>query len=195
MLFRSASCLLISSVTLSATLAQEPQQTTAVYDDWVVQCSLLAASPPAPTAEPEAKQKAPESGNKAETAAAASRSCEIVQTFVMRETGGALAKLAIGKLPGQADIKGVLIAPLGVYLADGTELKVDGTKEVKGIYTRCTNIGCFAEFALSPELTADVRAAKAVTLRFSTAQGAPLTLNVSARGFGPALDSALAQTR
>ena len=112
--------------------------------------------------------------------------------FHCARNGGTVAKLAIGKLPGGDEIKAVLISPLGVYLAGGAALKLDGTKEIKGVYTHCNTTGCFGEFPLSTELIAQMRAAKAITLGIFTVQRAPLVFDVSLKGFGPAYDAALA---
>jgi invasion protein IalB len=191
-LFRTAFCLFALSATSIAAHAEEPQQTTAVYDDWLLQCSLT----PAPQSD--AKTQAPPAKPGALPAfplPLGGRSCEVVQTYVVRETGGTLAKLAIGKLAGKDEIKGVLVTPLGVYLADGTSLKLDGTKEIKGAFTHCDKASCIAEFALSPQLITDMRAAKTIALGFTTGQRAALNLNVSTKGFASAYDAAMAQSR
>lgn len=190
---RAASCIVAITLASAAAIAQEPQQTTAVYDDWVVQCSLVSSVQPAPAPATKPGDKSPAAAPAA-IAAAPSRSCEIVQTFILRETGGTIAKLAIGKVPARDEIKGVLIAPLGVYLGEGATLKLDANP-IKGTYTRCDTSGCFAEFALTKETVAAIRAAKTVTLQFLTAQRAPMLFGVSLRGFAAAYDAAVTQTR
>ena len=183
--------------------AEEPLKTTAQYGDWLMQCSQLptpaaaakVSAEPHPTGQPESSASKTTSDLPGAPPSAPTKSCEVVQTFIVRETGATLAQLAIGKLPNRDEIRGVLLAPLGVYLADASTLRLDSTKEIKGIYTHCDQSSCVAEFAFSPQLVMDLRTAKLVTLAFTTKQRTPLNLSVSMKGFGAAYDAAILQGR
>lgn len=201
-LFRS--CFLGFALVSTSIAAQQPQRTTASYDDWLVECSLLPRADQRTPASNSTTNSAPAkpdnnvnaANERAEpaTTPAARRSCEMVQTFVVRETGGTLAKLAIGKQPGADQVKAILISPLGVYLADGASIKLDSTNEIRGNYTRCETHGCFAEFPLSAEKLASLRAATTATLTFINAQRMPITFQVSLKGFAPAYDAVTSQS-
>lgn len=164
-----------------------PQRTTATYDDWLMQCQAKptdpATAPPAKdaaAAAPEVEMQRPE------------MTCEINQTFTVRETGATLAKLAIGRVAGPTPgIKAVLLTPIGVYLPEGVDMKIDGASDIKGLYTFCNAQACIGEFDLSEELVLQLKTAKAVAMTFTMGDRKPLTLNVSTKGLAGAYDASL----
>ncbi len=184
---------------------QEPQRTTATFQDWLVQCRMSegeaaaapAATTPAAPANTDPKKAAtpptPAPAPKAATPAGKTKICEMVQTFTFRQTGGQLAKIAIGKLPGEDKPKAVLQTPVGVYLTPGVTIKLDEKTEYKGSFVRCTAVNCLADIELPKEAEATFATAKAATLTFMNAARQPITLSMSLRGFDGAFKSAMSQ--
>ena len=174
-----------SAAAQSAVVA--PQRTTATYDDWLMQCQAKqlgsaaaqqAKDASTPTAEAELQR--PE------------MTCEINQTFTVRETGATLAKLAIGRVAGPTPAtKAVLLTPIGVYLPEGVDMKIDAAADIKGLYTFCNAQACVGEFDLTDELVQQLKAAKTVALTFTMGDRKPLTLNVSTKGLAGAYEASL----
>jgi invasion protein IalB len=168
------------------TATGSPQRTTATYDDWLMQCqaqavaSAEAAKDPAAPAVVEAEVAKPE------------MACEINQTFTVRETGATLAKLAIGRVAGPTPgTKAILLTPMGVYLPDGSTLKIDTAAEIKGLYTFCNAQACISEFDLTDELVQQLKSATTVGITFTMGDRKPLSLNVSTKGLASAYDASL----
>jgi invasion protein IalB len=180
---------------------QEPQRTTATFQDWLVQCRMSEGEAPpaaAPTAAPAAptdpkKAAAPPAPAPKAATTGKTKICEMVQTFTFRQTGGQLAKIAIGKLPGEDKPKAVLQTPVGVYLPPGVTIKLDEKTEYKGSFVRCTAVNCLADIELPKESESAFATAKAATLTFMNAARQPITLSVSLQGFDGAFKSAMSQ--
>jgi len=171
-----------------AARAADPQQTTATYDDWLMLCQARQ--------EPAAAAPADKAKAAAPAAKGPKRLCEITQTFTIRETGGTLAKLAIGRLPDKDEIKAILLTPVGVYLPDGAILKIADSPDVKGPFVTCGRDACSSELVLTKAATDQMKSgSKKVSLVFTAGDRSPVTINVSTKGLAAALDAALAQTQ
>lgn len=173
--------------------ASDPQFTTATYGDWVVECRLVTSTPPAaaPAAPADGKAKAPEP--KAAATPASERMCEMVQTFTFRETGRQLAKIAVGKLTGQTNVKAVVELPLAVYLPDGVVVKMDDKNEIKGQFIRCTAVSCLADIDMAPAVASQLEAAKATTVTFTDLGRRKVSIGMSMSGYGSAFKAAMSQ--
>jgi invasion protein IalB len=186
---------------------QEPQRTTATFQDWLVQCRMSEGEAPAAPAAAAAAAVSTDPKKAATPAAPApvpvpkaattpvgkTKICEMVQTFTFRQTGGQLAKIAIGKLPGEDKPKAVLQTPVGVFLTPGVTIKLDEKTEFKGSFVRCTAANCLADIELPKDAEATFATAKAATLTFMNAARQPITLSMSLRGFDGAFKSAMSQ--
>jgi invasion protein IalB len=183
----------------SPVMAQEPQQTTATYDDWVMQCNIrqsapveaVAADPKA--ADPKAADAAkPEEAPKPAASSKPERFCEIVQTFAIR--GGApIARIALSKQSGSDDAVAVFQAPVGVYLPDGASIKVDDAQEFKGVYVWCGPDSCLADIAIAKGGVDKIKAAQKVQVVFTSGQRVSASLPVSTKGLATAFDAAVAE--
>jgi invasion protein IalB len=177
--------------------AADPQSTTATYDDWLLQCQIrsdaAAAPPTATTPLPADKTKAASPPAAGKPAGKATRVCEITQTFTVRETGGTLAKLAIGRMPDSDDIKAILLAPLGVYLPDGPLLKIGDAAELKGQFTFCNRDSCVGELPITKAVVDQIKSAAKISAGFTAANKQRINLTVSTRGFANAFDAAMSQ--
>ncbi len=173
--------------------AQEPQRTSATYQDWTLQCRLLrqAVATQADAANKEKKiEKAP---LPPKTAKADNRVCEMVQRFTVRQTGRRFASLAIGRLPGEKEIKAVLQTPLVVYLPPGTSLKIGDKTTLKGAYVRCTPTTCLADIPLTKENLDQIAGGAKTTVEFTNLARRSISLPVSTRGFSGAMKAMLAR--
>lgn len=176
--------------------ASEPQRTTATFQDWLVQCRQTEMEPPAAAAAAADAKKAPAPVPAAAASKAAPvkvKICEMVQTFTFRQTGGQLAKIAIGKLPGEDKTKAVLQTPVGVHLPNGVNIKLDEKTEFKGAFVLCNAASCVADIELPRDAEQAFNTAKAATLTFTNGARQPITLSLSLKGFEGAFKSAMAQ--
>ena len=164
--------------------AAAPQRTTATFSDWLVQCRSYTA--PATAA------------SKKKKAGADKTICEMVQTFTFRRSGRQLAKLAIGQLPGKAEIKAVVQTPLSVYLPDGVVIKAGEKgkeKKFSGKFVRCTKTSCFAEINLKKADVNSIEKSKKSSMVFTDGGRRKLSLSVSLKGYGDAFKAALAKSK
>ncbi len=163
---------------MAASGADEPSYTSATYSDWKVECRSA----------PAAKTK----GKKGKTAkGTTTRVCEMIQLYNFRRTRRRIAKLAIGKLPGQEKVKAVVESPLNVYLPDGVTIKTDSKAEFKGVFIRCKATSCFANFDLNKDAISKLEFAKKATMTFTNLARRKIVLPVSLKGFSSAYTKAV----
>lgn len=181
-------------------IADEPQRTTAAYDDWVMQCTLRLPAPPPQTASANseakpsegAKTDAPKSAALAITAQPSKpeRFCEVVQTFTVR--GAPIARLAISRPNGSDDGVAVFQSPVGAYIPDGVGIKADDAQEFKGVFVWCNPEGCLSDTAIPKVGLEKIKTAQKITVSFTFGPNATVTLPVSVKGLVAAFDAALA---
>jgi invasion protein IalB len=157
-------------------MAAEPDSSSLAFQDWTVNC---AAAP----AKADANAKA---GDKA-AAPASAPSCEMVQSFVDKTNQRLVARVAIGRPQGEAELKLVILAPVGVYLPDGAALAVNDKLQAKAVFVRCSPQACFAEADAKKELLDAAKGAEKLTLTFADGARHPVAMNVSTKGFAAAL--------
>jgi invasion protein IalB len=146
-----------------------PQQTTATYADWVVQCQTQAGPPP-------------------------QKLCDMAQVTQVTQGQGKstpFSRVAIGHpLKGQP-IKLVVQLPTNVSLA--TNVRIQTSDDDPGIiapFARCLPIGCFADFDMKDETLRKLRAASgAGKLSFADGGGHDIAVPLSFNGFGQAFDA------
>jgi invasion protein IalB len=202
--FRACCYSVVMITCASPAMAQEPQQTTATYDDWVMQCNIRQPAPPAEaTADPkaaDAKAADPKAAGAAKPAEAPKpaalakpeRFCEIVQTFAVRGSGP-IARIALSKQNGSDDAVAVFQAPVGVYLPDGAVLKVDDVQEFKGAYVWCGPDSCLADITIAKGGIDKIKAGQKVVITFTSGQRSTGSLPVSTKGLAAAFDAAVAE--
>ncbi|WP_163648427.1 invasion associated locus B family protein [Modicisalibacter sp. 'Wilcox'] len=89
--------------------------------------------------------------------------------------------------PPQADGPAmVFLLPLGVRLAPGLQLTVDGGKPIKFPYQVCVPDGCRADIPLKPALMQQLRQGSQATLSLIDPRGQRLDLAISLMGFSDA---------
>jgi len=145
-----------------------PQQTTATYADWVVQCQTQAGPPP-------------------------QKLCDMAQITQVTQAQGKVpfSRVAIAHpLKGQP-IKLVVQVPTNASFATSVRIQTgDDDPGLSAPFARCLPIGCFADFDMKEETLKKFRAASgAGKLSFADAGGHDVAVPLSFNGFGQALDA------
>lgn len=168
-----AGAFLLAGVALAgAANAAEPNSSSLAFQDWTVNC---AAAPAKAEAKP------------GEKAAAAAPICEIVQSFIDKQSRRLVARVAIGRSSTVGDLKLVIQAPVGIWLPEGATLAVGDKLQAKANYLRCSTSACFAETEVKKDFVEAAKTAEKMTLTMSQGVNQPLLLNVSTKGFAGAV--------
>lgn len=145
-----------------------PQQTTATYADWVVQCQTQAGPP-------------------------SQKLCDMAQVTQVTQAQGKVpfSRVAIAHpLKGQP-IKLVVQVPTNASFTTSVRIQTgDDDAGLSAPFARCLPIGCFADFDMKEETLKKFRAASgAGKLSFTDAGGHDVAVPLSFNGFGQALDA------
>lgn len=156
-------CGLFAIALIGPAQAQAPQQTTATYDDWVVRCT---GAPPQKT-------------------------CEIVQFTQVQGQAGVLTQIAIGNPKKGELLKLVIQVPIDAWLPTGVKLlTAEKDPALFATFKRCVPAACFADIELKDDAVKKFRAAAETgKLQFKDAAQKDISLPVSFKGFGAALDA------
>jgi invasion protein IalB len=119
--------------------------------------------------------------------AEAKKTCVLSQSLSNASTRQTLAALSFSK--GATDkLQATLRSPLGVSLAEGVQMTVEGQAPFAVAYRTCLTIGCFGGFEVNPALLANLRKAGKISIAIQTPQNQALNLNFSMVGFPKAFD-------
>ena len=151
----------------------EIQTTTATYGDWILRCQRVVATP-------------------------ARRSCEIVQSIVIKGQNAPFAQIAFGKLDPKDPLSITLLLPHNVTLAAKPRVALD-EKDQQGaelVWTRCLPAGCFATSAPKDEvLKRWLASPQAGRAAFQNGGGQDVVLPISFRGLSAAIDGLATELR
>lgn len=148
----------------------EPGVTTASYGDWILRCQRVG------------------------TAEKAARLCEVSEAMQVQGQAAPIAQVAIGRLPGEAELRVTALLPLAVSFPSTVRIALD-ERETKApvldlAWRRCLPGGCLADGPVKEEALKRWRDAEAPgRLMFKDAGGQEVTIPLSFRGLGPALDA------
>lgn len=109
--------------------------------------------------------------------------CQMVQSVSLGEARPAPFLLTITARSGQEASYGVITVPVGVYLAPGIEIVVDGGRPYKVLYELCDRQGCYAGFRLEEPLLSSFRSGASARFRVWTAKTRAVEFPVSLKGF------------
>jgi len=87
--------------------------------------------------------------------------------------------------PDQAGMR--LTVPLGVLLARGVTLSVDGSKPIELPYERCTRDGCEASAVLDKTALATFTRGKTLDVRFATSESQSVNIPIRLQGLADAM--------
>ena len=146
--------------------ASGPDSTTASYGDWTLQCRRGPEGTPAP-------------------------SCELLQTL-LADGQRPLVRLAIGRLSTREPLKLAAMLPTHLSFAEPPRVSIGETPAgaLTLAWRRCLPAGCFADADLPDKLIKQWRTTEqSGRLAFQDGAGRPVSLPVSFRGLGEALDA------
>jgi invasion protein IalB len=143
----------------------DPETTGQVFGDWVERCT--------PTPPPGASPPAPGEQNV----------CFIMQQVMDQNTQRPLLKITVGFFGQQRQVGAVIAMPLGVPLARGLEISVDG-KEVRTVpFQICRRDGCQAYMLMDDAAVGAFKAGSQAQARVASAEDEAINLPISLKGF------------
>ena len=148
----------------------ETQTTTATYGDWLLRCQQAGAR----------------------------RTCEIIQSIILKGQTAPFAQIAFGKLAANDPMFVTLVVPHNVSLATKPRIGTDekDTQAAELSWTRCLPAGCFATVATKDDVLKRWRAAEQPgRVSFPNAAGQDIVLPISFRGFAQAIDGMAKETK
>ncbi len=146
----------------------EPGVTTASYGDWVLRCQRVG------------------------TGEKASRLCEVSQAMQVQGQAAPIAQVAIGRLPGEAELRVTALLPVAVSFPSAVRIGLE-EKDAKAsvldfAWRRCLPGGCLADGPVKEEGLKRWREAETPgRLLFKDANGQEVTIPLSFRGLKAAL--------
>jgi invasion protein IalB len=91
--------------------------------------------------------------------------CEMQQQQVDKEERTVMA-VAVGRVPGTADVGLLILLPLGILLPAGVTMQIDGGAEIPLEVGRCERQGCRIERLIEPDLLSRLKAGTKATVFF-----------------------------
>jgi invasion protein IalB len=154
----------------AAPVPSEPGVTTASYGDWVLRCQRVG------------------------TAEKPARLCEVSQGMQVQGQAAPIAQVAIGRVPGEAGLRVTALLPASVSFPSSVRVGLEqGDTQAPVLdlaWRRCLPGGCLADGPVTEEGLKRWREAEAPgRLMFKDAGGQEVTIPLSFRGLGPALDA------
>jgi invasion protein IalB len=140
-----------------------PQRTTAVYDDWTLICTLPADSP---------------------------KQCEIVSVQTLAERNTPVGQISISRSKKNGPYKLVIQTQPNASVQAGVRLLVEEKESVPASFEWCVDTRCSADGDVAEPIID--RLAKQNTpssFVFKDAAQHDVTISVSLKGFGPALEA------
>lgn len=146
---------------------QAPAQGTPdqLFGDWMRRCT---PNPP-PQASPPAQGK--------------QEVCFLIQQVMDRNTQNPILKITVGFFGPQRQPGAVIAMPLGVPLAQGLQLSVDGAEIRKVPFQVCRRDGCTAFVPLDAAAIGNFKAGAQAVATVDNGQGEGLSLPISLNGF------------
>ncbi|WP_243214898.1 MULTISPECIES: invasion associated locus B family protein [Methylobacterium] len=144
--------------------------TTASYGDWVLRCQRV------------------------DTAEKSQRLCEVSQGVQVQGQAAPIAQVAIGRVPGEATLRVTALLPVAVSFPSTVWIGLDDKEAQAGAldaaWRRCQPGGCLADGPIKDAVLKRWRTAETPgRLLFTEAGGREVTIPLSFRGLGPALDA------
>jgi invasion protein IalB len=122
----------------------------------------------------------------------AAHSCEISQTIEAQDQSGPIAKISVGRPDPGGDLHVVVILPNNVSFPSSVHIRTDSSDKwgFELAWLRCIPGGCFADAALTESTLAHWHNLSSIgSIVFRDAAGEEVSLPMTFRGFGQALDA------
>lgn len=139
-----------------------PVQTTATFGDWTVRCRKVS--------------------KKNDTL------CEMIQVVPAKNKKGAIANLAVGRLPGDERIRLVIQLPIGVHLPSDVAMKIGDEAIAQAKFQSCYSSFCLARAELDVTALKRMKGARSMTVSFKDRAEQDASISVSLSGFTAAHD-------
>ncbi len=149
-----------------AASGETPQQTTATYADWVVQCQTQTGPPP-------------------------QKLCDMAQTTQVQGKNIPFSRVAVLHPTAGQPVRLVVQLPVNASFATGVLIQTgDDDPGLTAPFARCLPAGCFADFDIREDALKKFRAISGVgKLSFADAGGHSVSVPLSFNGFGQAFDA------
>jgi invasion protein IalB len=144
-----------------------PQQTTATYEDWVVQCQM-------------------------QTVQSQEKICDMAQVAQVQGKNIPFSRVAIAHPTKGQPLKLVVQVPVNVTFQNVRIQTSDSDPGFAAPFARCVPAGCFAEFEIKDDALRKLRtASNPGKVLFADASGRDIAIPLSFKGFSQALDALL----
>lgn len=110
-------------------------------------------------------------------------SCTMSQLINDPDGGQPLMRVVLAYPPEIDTAALVFLLPLGVHLAPGMQLSVDGGEPIPFPYQVCQQQSCRGDLPVKPELMRQLRAGSTATLSIIGPRGERMDLDISLMGF------------
>lgn len=154
----------LSPVALIAAESDAPTLTTATFGNWTVRCR-------------------PQQDDNSV--------CEMVQDIQAGNNAGTLANLALGRLPGDDNLRMIIQLPLGVNLSDGIEISAGESASANATFETCFPNLCVAQTIVTADLLDAFKAGDSLTVVFKDRAKRPVSFSASLDGFTAAYESSM----
>ena len=169
-------------------LAELANQPTSVVSE-----KTLVVQPASSSASGTANSQAPGAGpgwavNCKSQAKEAELECRMSQTVVFKKSGQVLTNVTV-RVPNGAKPPVILVRlPLGLYLPAGATYQIDENAPQALDFRACVRTGCYAQTSVAPDVLANLKAGKRLTVGFQNVAQKPIKVQLSLDGFGEAYD-------
>ncbi len=144
-------------------LTEKPVQTTATFSDWTVRCR---------SAQEQDKTL-----------------CEMIQIVPAKNQQGSIANLAVGRMPGDENVRLVVQLPIGVHLPADVNIKIGDTDIARAEFQSCFTNFCLARAELDEAAIGKMKDAAKMTMSFQDRAQRDASLEISLKGFTAAHDA------
>jgi invasion protein IalB len=143
-----------------------PQQTTATYADWVVQCQTQAGPPPA-------------------------KVCDMAQVTQLQGKNVPFSRVALARPVRGQPVNLIVQVPVNASFATNVRIQTgDDDAGFTTPFAHCLPSGCFAEFELKEEILKKLRTTGGLgKMSFADAGGHDISVPLSFNGFAQAFDA------
>jgi invasion protein IalB len=140
-----------------------PDLTTESYGDWIMKCQTGADF----------------------------KRCEVSQTILLQGQQAPIALIAVGREKASEPFRLVVQLPNNVTLQEPVKALLPGGEAAGDLrFTRCLPVGCFAEMTFNDAMLSKFKGqADPGAIKFKDGLGREISLPLSLRGFGPAVDA------
>jgi len=115
--------------------------------------------------------------------------CAVEQFAVAMPQKTVLLHISFSMAAAPNEARMIVTAPLGVLLASGLTLSIDGAKPIALPFERCTEQGCEAAAALDQSALAQFSRGKTLTVRYAVSDAKAADVPIRLQGFTDALKS------